>query len=177
MMNSTQEPPERTVEEQLATPALARFVGRHPAIRVAVTEVLEAANEVRRTRTVALPRASAPVRSAEWRRAEKEMGIAVAELERVSAAPDPLPGEVLGVTRRVMLTVMDLRVQNHAFSPPRAVGGRAERAALVQALRRFTGVLDRLRQRARPLGVTRLPWQIEFATHRSLPYRGAIDAC
>jgi fatty acid CoA ligase FadD9 len=165
MTNRTQEPPKRTVEEQLAAPPLARLVGRHPSIRTEVIEVLEAAGAVRLARPAALPAGPSATPSPVWNRAKDDLEAAVEALVQAAATPDINPESVAGVIDRVRLAVMEMRVQSHAFSPPRVTGSRAERVALIQAIHRFSDALDRLRARARGHGVTRLPWQIEFATH------------
>jgi thioester reductase-like protein len=165
MTDRTHESPERTVEEQLAAPPLARLVGRHPSIRTAVVEVLEAAGAVRLARPAALPAGPSATPSPAWNRAKVDLEAAVSTLAQAAATPDIDSDSVTGVIDRVTLAVMEMRVQSHAFSPPRVTGGRAARVALIQAIRRFSGALGRLHARTRDLGVTRLPWQIEFATH------------
>ncbi|MEX1309148.1 MAG: non-ribosomal peptide synthetase, partial [Candidatus Sulfomarinibacteraceae bacterium] len=166
-MSGNQSPSERSVEEQLAIPSLRRLIANHPPMRASVSAVLEAAAEVRRTRPAALPAgtSSAVEASGARRAAELELENAVAAVER-SAAHSPTPAAtVAAVVHRVMKAVMDLRVLGHAFSPPRVIGGVVERTALVKALRRFSAAVDALRREARSVGVARLPWQLEFATH------------
>jgi len=148
-------------------PALERLIASHPPIRGAVSEVLEAADEVRRARPAALPPGAPPatIDSHEKREAKARLITAAAAMERLANTASRVPDEIPDVIHRVMSAIVDLRVLGHCFSPPRAVGGVAERTVLIKAIRRYTGALDRLRRQARAVGVTRLPWQIEFATH------------
>lgn len=148
-------------------PALERLIAAHPPMRGAVSEVLEAADEVRRARPAALPPGSpsATKDPHDKREAKDRLITAVAAMEQLANTASRLPDEIPEIIRGVMSAIMDLRVLSHGFGPPRAVGGVAERTALIKAIRRYTGALDRLRRQARAVGVTRLPWQIEFATH------------
>lgn len=155
------------MEEQLAIPALKRLIAAHPPIRGAVSEVLEAAGEVRRARPAALPPGAPPATKDPRKKRESKAKLitAVAAMERLANTASRVPDEIPEVIHGVMSAIMDLRVLSHGFGPPRVVGGVAERTALIKAIRRYTGALDRVRQQARAVGVTRLPWQIEFATH------------
>ena len=154
------------MEDQLATPSLKRMIANHPQMRAAVSAVLEAAVEVRRTRPAALPTGThAAVEVPGVRRAEVELEDAIAAVERSAADAQASADTAAAVVHRVMNAIMELKVLGHAFGPPRVVGGVAERTTLVKALRRFSADLDRLRREARSVGVARLPWQLEFASH------------
>jgi fatty acid CoA ligase FadD9 len=167
MITGNPEAPERSVEEQLAIPAVQRLIAAHPSVRTTVSDVLEAAAELRSARAAALPTGQPPTGEASTARraAWAELESAVEAVER-SAADPRLPVDAAAATvHRVMRAIMDVRVLGHLFGPPRITVGAAERTALITAIRRFAAAVDRLRREARSVGAARLPWQLEFASH------------
>ena len=154
-----------TIDDQLATPALDRFLTRHPELRSPVVAVLDAANDVRRIRPAALPHDPTPTEpTADRSGFEVALEDAVSTLEDVAAIPDAGSDRVLDTVRRVLLAVADLRVSSHRFDRPRPRGEPAARVALVGALRRFRAALEVLRRDGRRAGAARLPWRLELAT-------------
>ncbi len=165
MMEQHRPRTESTIDDQLATPAVDRFLTRHPELRAGVGAVLDAANDVRRIRPAALPDDPTPTdRGRRLARFEVALEDAVAELEAVAAAADAGPGRVHAAVRRVLGTIAELRVHSQRFDRPRPRGEPAARSALVGALHRFRAALDRLRRDARRAGAGRLPWRLELAT-------------
>ncbi len=154
-----------TVDEQLATPSIARFLGRHPVLHSRVAAVLDAATDVRRTRSAALPsRPPAISRDPEHTVAESELCDAVTGLEAVADDDGVKPEAVVAAVHRVRRAIAALRVLSHRFDPPRALGAPHHRTALITALGRFRTALEELRRDARAAGATRLPWRIDLAT-------------
>ncbi|MBZ0114229.1 MAG: AMP-binding protein [Thermoanaerobaculia bacterium] len=152
-------------------PVLSRFVASHPSLSAHVERVLDAATGVREARARALP--PLPVDPD-----PTIQGIPrplLDALQALEASLDDETRETSGSRKNgaepselasgLARELASLSASSHAFAPPRGSTSPQARAALFVALDLYAKEWPQLVRAARALGVRRLPWQLELATH------------
>ncbi len=159
--------PNASLEEELAVPAIARFVRRHAGLYEAVVGVLVAGQAVRRTSASALAGEGIPIpeTGGDEERLDAELLDAVADLESCSDG-DPSDSARAGAAVTGFLRIaLERRAASHHFSPSRRSTGQGPLAALFGAIDLFGAAHQRLLEQARAEHVSRIPWQITFSSH------------